>query len=134
VFRERLLIVDQRATSTANRESVARTINHEMAHQWFGDLVTMAWWDDIWLNEGFASWMERKPLEEWHPEWSPKLDEVRSTQNAMNVDVMGTTRAIRTPVETPDEINQVFDSITYQKAAAVLRMVENYLGLEAFRA
>jgi len=132
-FRERLLLVDEATASNANREQVANVINHEMAHQWFGDLVTMQWWDDIWLNEGFATWMERKPVQEWHPDWNPQLDEVRDTQSAMNTDAMDSTRPIRTPVESPDEINQIFDAIAYQKTGAVVRMVEAYVGPENYR-
>ena len=134
VFREQLLLVDERTASTANRKQVAEYINHEMAHQWFGDLVTMAWWDDIWLNEGFATWMEHKPTDEWHPEWNPKLDEVRDTQAAMNLDALESTRPIRTRVDTPAEINQVFDAISYQKTGAVVRMIEGFIGADAYRA
>jgi aminopeptidase N len=133
IFRERLLLIDERTASNSQREQVAGVINHEMAHQWFGDLVTMEWWDDIWLNEGFATWMERKPIQEWHPDWNPQLDEVRDTQSAMNIDTLDSTRPIRTHVETPAEINQVFDSIAYQKTGAVVRMVEGYLGPESYR-
>ena len=132
--REELLMVDENNTSTRQRESVADTINHEMAHQWFGDLVTMRWWSDSWLNEGFATWMERRPIQEWHPEWDPRLDEVRDTQSAMSVDTLASTRAIRTPVESTEEINQVFDTIAYQKTGAVVRMVEGYVGAQAYRA
>ena len=134
IFRERLLLIDERTASGGQREQVADVINHEMSHQWFGDLVTMQWWDDVWLNEGFATWMERKPIEEWHPEWNPQLDEVRDTQGAMNLDALDSTRPIRTSVETPAEINQVFDAITYQKTGAVVRMVEAYVGAENYRA
>jgi aminopeptidase N len=134
VFRERLLLVDERTASTGNRKQVASVINHEMSHQWFGDLVTMQWWDDIWLNEGFATWMERKPMDEWHPEWNARLDEVRDTQGAMNLDALDSTRPVRTAVETPAEINQVFDGIAYQKTGAVVRMVEGYVGAENYRA
>jgi len=133
IFRERLLVVDEEAGSSAHREQVADVITHEIAHQWFGDLVTMKWWDDIWLNEGFATWMERKPIKEWHPDWNPDLDEVRDTQGAMNIDAMNSTHAIRTHVETPSEIGQIFDAIAYQKTAAVVRMVENYVGPENYR-
>jgi aminopeptidase N len=134
IVRERLLLVDDRTASNGAREQVADVLNHEMAHQWFGDLVTMAWWDDIWLNEGFATWMERKPIEEWHPEWNPQLDEVRDTQAAMSLDALDATRPIRTQVDTPDQINQVFDAIAYQKTGAVVRMVEGYVGAENYRA
>ena len=131
--REELLMVDERTASGRQREDVADTINHEMSHQWFGDLVTMKWWDDNWLNEGFATWMERRPIQEWHPEWDPRLDEVRDTQAAMSIDAMASTRAIRTPVESTEEINQVFDAIAYQKTGAVVRMVEGYVGAQAYR-
>ena len=114
--------------STERRKQIAQYIAHEIAHQWFGDLVTMEWWDDIWLNEGFATWMEHRPMQEWQPEWNGALDEVRDTQGAMNLDALRATRPIRTKVETPDEINQVFDAIAYQKTAAVIRMVEGYVG------
>jgi aminopeptidase N len=132
VFRDRFLFVDENS-STEQRKQVAQYIFHEVAHQWFGDLVTMQWWDDIWLNEGFATWMERRPMDEWKPEWNGRLDEVRDTQNAMNIDTLRATRAIRTRVETPDEINQVFDAMAYQKTAAIIRMVEGYVGADAYR-
>jgi len=95
--------------------------------------VTMKWWDDIWLNEGFATWMANKPLAAWHPEWQVDLDEVEETQVAVSTDALRTTRPIRTKVETPDEINEVFDGIAYQKTASVLRTIENYVGPELFR-
>ena len=132
-YREQLLLIDDQSASVAAREQVADILAHEMAHQWLGDLVTMQWWDDIWLNEGFASWMEGKPLRAWKPEWNVQLDEARDTQRAFAVDALRSTRPIRTRVETPAEINEVFDTIAYQKAGAVLRMVEAYVGPEAFR-
>jgi aminopeptidase N len=128
VFRDQFLLAPPEGATTAQKEQVAYYIAHEIAHQWFGDLVTMVWWNDIWLNEGFATWMERRPLEEWKPEWNPRVDEVRDTQSAMNLDAMRTTRPIRSKADTPDEINEVFDAIAYQKTAAVLRMVEGYVG------
>jgi aminopeptidase N len=134
VFREQFLLVNAEVSSTEHRKRVSQYLSHEIAHQWFGDLVTMQWWDDIWLNEGFATWMERRPLDEWKPEWNVKLDEVRDTQDAMNLDTMRNTHPIRTRVETPDEINQVFDAIAYQKTGAVIRMVEAYVGASRYRA
>ncbi len=132
-FRERLLLVDPERASLGTRKRVAGIISHEIAHMWFGDLVTMKWWDDIWLNEGFATWMANKPLAAWRPEWKVDLDDVDDTQTALSLDALRSTRAIRTKVETPEEINEVFDPIAYEKSAAVLRMLESYTGPDAFR-
>jgi aminopeptidase N len=132
-FRERLLLIDPATASIGARKRVAQIISHEIAHQWFGDLVTMKWWDDIWLNEGFATWMANKPLAAWKPEWRVDLDDAAATQSALSIDALKSTRAIRIKVETPEEINEVFDGIAYQKTAAVLRMIEQYVGPDAFR-
>jgi aminopeptidase N len=132
-FREEYLFADPQRASLGTKKTVASIISHEIAHQWFGDLVTMKWWDDIWLNEGFATWMANKPLAAWHPEWQVDLDDVEETQVAVSTDALRTTRPIRTKVETPDEINEVFDGIAYQKTASVLRTIENYVGPELFR-
>ncbi len=133
-FREADLLADPVTASRSVRKDIASTIAHEIAHQWFGDLVTMQWWDDIWLNEGFATWAATKPLATWHPDWHVDLDEVDESQIALGLDSMANTRAIRTPVQTPDEINEVFDPIAYQKGASVLRMIEAYVGPAVFRA
>ncbi len=133
VFRDQFLLVGKDGGSAQHLKQVSQYLAHEIAHQWFGDLVTMHWWDDIWLNEGFATWMERRPMEEWKPDWNPQFDEVRDTQGAMNLDALHATRPIRARVETPGEINQVFDAIAYQKTAAVIRMVEGYVGADSFR-
>jgi len=132
-FREQLLLADPDHASLKTLKDVAAVTAHEIAHQWFGDLVTMKWWDDIWLNEGFATWMANKPLAEWKPEWRVELDDAGETQQALSLDVLRSTRPIRTRAETPDEINELFDAIAYQKTAAVMRMVESYLGREAMR-
>jgi aminopeptidase N len=132
-FRERLLLIDPATASIGARKRVAGIISHEIAHQWFGDLVTMKWWDDIWLNEGFATWMANKPLAAWKPEWRVDLDDAADTQGALGIDALKSTRAIRMKVETPEEINEVFDGIAYEKTAAVLRMIEKYVGPDAFR-
>ena len=132
-FRDRLLLIDPERSSVNVRKNVASIISHEIAHQWFGNLVTMKWWDDIWLNEGFATWIATKPLAEWRPDWKVQLDEVEDSIGALGIDALRTTRAIRTKVETPDEINEVFDGIAYEKTAAVLRMIEAYVGPDAFR-
>ena len=112
---------------------MASVIAHEMAHQWFGDLVTMQWWNNIWLNEGFATWMANKPLAAMHPEWNVDQDVAQDEDSALDLDAQPTTRAIRAKADTPDEINQMFDGIAYGKASDVLLTVENYLGPEIFR-
>lgn len=132
-FRERLLLIDPDRASLDSRKRVAGIISHEIAHQWFGDLVTMQWWDDIWLNEGFATWMATKPLARWRPEWRIDLDEAADTQGALGIDALRTTRPIRMRVDTPAQINEVFDGIAYQKTAGVLRMIEAFVGPDRFR-
>jgi aminopeptidase N len=133
ILRERLLLADPELGALGARKSIASILAHEIAHQWFGNLVTMKWWDDIWLNEGFATWLANKPNAALYPEWNVQLDEVEETLQAAAVDALRSTRAIRANVETPDEINEVFDAIAYEKAAAVIRMVERFVGNETFR-
>ena len=132
-YRETDLLLDPRTASVEAKVRVAIVIAHEMAHQWFGDLVTMQWWDNVWLNEGFATWMENKSVAAMHPEW--KMDQVVATDEeaTLNLDALPTTRAIRARADTPDEIEQMFDGISYGKASDVLLTVENYLGPETFR-
>jgi aminopeptidase N len=133
-FRETDLLLDNRYAPDAYRKDVASVIAHEMAHQWFGDLVTMNWWNDIWLNEGFATWMSSKPVEAWKPEWKMQDEDARDTISALELDSVESTRPIRAPrAETSAQINQLFDGITYDKTAAVLRMLEAYVGPEGFR-
>ena len=132
-FRERLLLINPKTASLGSQKSVAGIISHEIAHQWFGNLVTMKWWDDIWLNEGFATWITSKPIAQWRPDWTIDLDDAADTQGALGLDALQTTRAIRIHVETPDEINEVFDGIAYEKTAGVLRMVEGFVGADRFR-
>ena len=132
-FREDLLLLDPNTAAIGEKREAALVIAHEMAHQWFGDLVTMQWWDNIWLNEGFATWMEKKPVAAMHPEWNIPELVARDEQRTMDVDAQPTTRPIRAKAATPEEINQMFDSIAYGKAGDVLLMLENYLGEETFR-
>jgi aminopeptidase N len=132
-YRETDLLIDPKTASINAKENVAQVIAHEMAHQWFGDLVTMQWWDNIWLNEGFATWMENKPVAAMHPEWHVPQSVAAQEQGTLNLDAQPTTRAIRAKAETPDEINEMFDGIAYGKASDVLLTVENYLGSETFR-
>jgi len=133
-FREVILLIDEKQGSVDLKKTIASVIAHEMAHQWFGDLVTMKWWDDIWLNEGFATWMSSKPLEAWKPEWNFNLDDVSNTGGTLNTDSLANTRPIHQAAETPGQIMELFDGIAYGKAASVLRMLEAYLGEETFRA
>jgi aminopeptidase N len=133
-FRDALLLLDEKHAPTYAYKEIGSVISHEIAHMWFGDLVTMQWWDDVWLNEGFATWMENKPLEAWKPEWHMELDDVLDSGESLNLDSLQNTRPIHQAVDTPAQIEEVFDGIAYGKAAAVLRMLESYLGPEAFRA
>lgn len=132
-YRETALLVDPKTATINSKKNVALVIAHEMAHQWFGDLVTMHWWDNVWLNEGFATWMENKPVEAEHPEWHIEQDVAANLDSTLNLDAQPTTRAIRAKADTREEIEQMFDGISYGKAGAVLLMVENYLGEETFR-
>jgi len=132
-FRETALLLDDKTASVEAKRGVAGVIAHEIAHQWFGDLVTMKWWDDIWLNEGFATFMAPKPLIAWHPEWRNDLDQVNGTNGSLGIDSTRSTRPIRQKAETRNEINALFDGIAYGKTAAVLRMEENWVGEETFR-
>jgi aminopeptidase N/puromycin-sensitive aminopeptidase len=132
-YRETLLTIDDQTASVDAHQAVVGVLAHEMAHQWFGDLVTMKWWDDIWLNEGFATWMSSKPTETIKPEWHEELNEVQGTGGALGVDSIASVRTIRAKAETPAEIQTLFDGVAYGKAGSVLRMVEAYVGPEVFR-
>ena len=132
-YRETDLLIDEKTASDGQKQGVASVVAHEMAHQWFGDMVTMDWWNNIWLNEGFATWMSNKPIAAWHPEWNVPQDVAADLNGTLNYDAGRTTRTIRAKADTPEEINEMFDGITYNKAGAMLLMVENYLGEETFR-
>jgi len=115
------------------KRGCADVCTHEMAHQWFGDLVTMAWWDDIWLNEAFATWITPKIVDSWKPEWRTSLDQLGGTFGAAGVDSLVNARCIRQPIKSPPDIDNAFDGITYNKGAAVLGMFESSIGQETFR-
>jgi tricorn protease interacting factor F2/3 len=127
-------VVLQSDASDSERRNAARIMAHEIAHQWFGDLVTMKWWDDVWLNESFATFMEAKVLDRLHPEWDTWREFLRAdTFRSLNADALSETHPIQARVKTVEEIGSLFDAISYGKGASVLRMLESYVGEEAFR-
>jgi puromycin-sensitive aminopeptidase len=131
-FRETRLLVDEKTASTVAKQDVAAVIAHEMAHMWFGDLVTMKWWDDLWLNEAFATWMSVKAMEAYKPDWHPWDLFVRDRAPALASDSLVSTHPIYTEVSDPSEAEEMFDEITYDKGASVLRMLERFLGEETY--
>ena len=130
---ERALLVDPRFTSEATKRRIYETVAHEMAHQWFGDLVTMAWWDDLWLNEGFASWMATKVTDKLQPDWEMLLTRVDGREAAMSLDSLATTHSVVQKITTVDQVNQAFDAITYQKGEAVITMLEGFAGEDVWK-
>ena len=131
-FRETLLLLGAHAPEDQVR-AFTNVMAHELAHHWFGDLVTMPWWDDIWLNEAFATWLAARVVADVAPEQHPELSALAGIHGAMSSDALAAARQIRQPVETEDDIRNAFDSITYQKGGAVLRMFERWMGEETFR-
>jgi puromycin-sensitive aminopeptidase len=132
-FRETALLVDSETGSQADHERVADVVAHEIAHMWFGDLVTMKWWNGIWLNEAFATFMELKCVDSFRPEWERWVSFATSRGSAMGTDATSATRPIEFPVVKPSDADGMFDTLTYQKGAGVVRMLEQYLGDDDFR-
>ena len=132
-FREWLLLLDAERATEGQRRAFAYVMAHELAHQWFGNLVTMPWWDDIWLNEAFATWMGNKIVHQLHPEYRSDLASLASTQRAMGLDSLTSARSIRQPILSNHDIKNAFDAITYEKGGGVLSMFEHWMGKEAFR-
>ena len=132
-YRESLLLVDLDKATQPETATVADVIAHELAHMWFGDLVTMRWWNGIWLNEAFATLMELLAVDAYRPDWERWSQFLRSRAIAFEVDALESTRSIEYPVRSPDDAAGMFDILTYTKGAAVLRMLEQYLGAERFR-
>ena len=130
---ERGLLVDPAFSTDSDKQRIFGTAAHEIAHQWFGDLVTMQWWDDLWLNEGFASWMASRITQKLHPEWKSELYAVGSREYAMSSDAIASTHPVVQKIESVEQASQAFDSITYSKGSAVINMLENYVGADAWR-
>lgn len=133
INQEGFLLAGPASQTTWFKHAASEIAAHEMAHQWFGDLVTMAWWDDTWLNESFASWMAARILRDWKPEWELDATRMRIRKIALEADSHLSARQIHQPVTTEDDIKDAFDEITYQKGETVLNMFESYLGPERFR-
>jgi aminopeptidase N len=133
VYNESALLYDPKKSPDSVKQRTFSVNAHEVAHQWFGNLVTMAWWDNLWLNEGFASWMATKATDHFHPEWRPYLDSLVAREYVLNLDASKTTHPIQTPVLNESQAANAFDDITYGKGQAFLRMLEAYLGEEPFR-
>ena len=132
-YGQNILLAKPETDSIDRQRSYASVAAHELSHQWFGDLVTTNWWNDIWLNEAFATWMEQKLIAQWKPEWNTQVDDVDSKLFAERQDSLVTARKIRQEIEAKGDIDNAFDGITYQKGAAVIGMFENWMGPEAFR-
>ncbi len=133
-YRERVLLFDPASSTAATKQAIAEVMAHEIAHMWFGDLVTMEWWDSLWLNESFASWMGNKAVAELFPEWSMWTQFLlNETMGGMNLDGLRSSHPVEVPVGHPDEIEEIFDAISYNKGAAILWMLEQYLGEEVFQ-
>ena len=128
------MLVDPNNTSVSTKQYVAMVVAHELAHQWFGNLVTMRWWTDLWLNEGFASWIEYMAIDHIFPEWQMWTQfAVDEQHRAFKLDALENTHAIEVPIHHPDEIRSIFDTISYSKGASVLHMLHAYLGAKDFR-
>ena len=132
-YRETALLLDPAAASLPVKKRIAEVVTHELAHQWFGNWVTMQWWDDLWLNESFATWMAYKIVAAWKPEWRIWLDFDQGKAAALGLDALRSTHPIHAEVRNPEDMGEAFDLITYEKGGAVLRMIESWLGEEPFR-
>ena len=133
-FRETLLLIDEERATLPEKKRAVEVICHELAHMWYGNLVTMAWWDDLWLNEAFATWMAFEIVHQWQPKLRMWNDFGHSRASAFDLDALTSTHAIYTDVRNAAEATESFDLITYEKGASVIRMLERYLGPEKFRA
>lgn len=134
LYRQHYLLMDPQTASWQAEKNIAHVVAHETAHMWFGNLVTMKWWDDLWLNEAFAEWVSHKALDSLSPDYNIWNDFQGGRNSALAVDALESTHPIYSPVQTPAEAAEMFDTITYEKGCAVMRMLETFLGEEPFRA
>ncbi len=132
-YRESALLIDPENATTEEERDIAEVVAHELAHMWFGDLVTMRWWNGIWLNEAFATFMSQLAVDAYRPDWEVWNTYARYKTHALDVDSLESTRSIEYPVNSPDDANGMFDTLTYLKGGAILRMLEQYLGPDRFR-
>ncbi len=132
-FRDSRLLLDEALSSTATQRGVANVITHEIVHQWFGNLVTMQWWDDLWLNESFATWLACKIVDRWRPEWNSWAEFQQEKEIPLSIDALSNTRPIRASASSAAQIEEMFDPLSYEKGAACLRMIEQFLGENEFR-
>ncbi|KAI9037006.1 M1 family metallopeptidase [Aspergillus affinis] len=127
------VLLDEKTSGASRKERIAETVQHELAHQWFGNLVTMDFWDGLWLNEGFATWMSWYSCNSFYPEWKVwQTYVIDNLQSALSLDSLRSSHPIEVPVKRADEINQIFDAISYSKGSSVLRMISKYLGEDIF--
>ena len=134
IYRETAMLYDPMDSAESNKQRVAVVVSHELAHQWFGNLVTPSWWDDLWLNEGFASFVEYMGVDHVHPDWLMfEQFVVEDVQDVFNMDGLVTSHPVYVPVSHPNQINELFDRISYAKGASIIRMMRFFLGEETFR-
>ncbi|MBI5698468.1 MAG: M1 family peptidase, partial [Thaumarchaeota archaeon] len=134
-FRETILLYDEKTSSTQTKQFIAEVVSHELAHQWFGNLVTMKWWNDLWLNESFATFMATKFVDKFYPEWKLWDQFLEDTMNtAMSLDALHSSHPIDVKVNKPSEIREIFDAISYDKGGCVLKMLESFVTEKNFRA
>jgi puromycin-sensitive aminopeptidase len=133
LFRDASFLIDPKLSSDAAKRRVAEVVSHEIVHQWFGNLVTMRWWNDLWLNEAFATWVAYKVVHAWRPSWKVWEDFGQGKRSPLALDALPGTRAVRSQASTPAEIQAQFDPMSYEKGGALLRMIEDYVGEREFR-
>lgn len=133
-YRETALLYKSGVSNIYNKKRIASVIAHELGHQWFGNLVSPSWWTDLWLNEGFASYVEYLGVDAVHPEWETlNRDFVSDLHSVMEMDSLGSSHPVSVPVSNPDQIATIFDKISYQKGAALIRMMDHFLGRETLK-